>query len=140
MPLKTEEMEEPALNLTPMVDVVFLLNIFFMVGTQIQDTELQYQLQLPSVAEAQPLTNLPDEIVVGVTNQGIILVAGEPKSPDQLEQLLKGAHDNFAGQAVVIRGDAQVPYQNVVNVFEICHKAQIQNISIHTRVAEDSQR
>ncbi|MEX1231899.1 MAG: biopolymer transporter ExbD [Planctomycetaceae bacterium] len=140
MPLKTEEMEEPALNLTPMVDVVFLLNIFFMVGTQIQDTELQYQLQLPSVAEAQPLTNLPDEIVVGVTNQGIILVDGEPKTPAQLEQLLRAAHDNFAGQAVVIRGDAQVPYQNVVNVFEICHKAQIQNISIHTRVAEDPQR
>ncbi|MEX0727735.1 MAG: biopolymer transporter ExbD [Planctomycetaceae bacterium] len=140
MPLKTEEMEEPALNLTPMVDVVFLLNIFFMVGTQIQDTELQYQLQLPSVAEAQPLTNLPDEIVVGVTNQGIILVDGEPKTPAQLEQLLRATHDNFAGQAVVIRGDAQVPYQNVVNVFEICHKAQIQNISIHTRVAEDPQR
>lgn len=140
MPLKTEEMEEPALNLTSMVDIVFLLNIFFMVGTQIQETELQYRLQLPSVAEAQPLTNLPDEVVVSVTNQGVILVNGEEQTPAKLQQMLTSARENFPGQAVVIRGDANVPYQQVVNVFEICHKAQIENISIHTRVAEDAQR
>ena len=42
MPLKTEEIEEPVLNLTPMIDIVLLLIIFFMVGTKFSDAERQY--------------------------------------------------------------------------------------------------
>ncbi|MFN0199578.1 MAG: ExbD/TolR family protein [Planctomycetaceae bacterium] len=138
MPLKTEEMEEPGFNLTPMVDVVFLLNIFFMVGTQIKDAEQQYELQLPTVAEASPLTNMPDEIVVNVTITGEVFIAGEQKTYEQLEQLLVAAQQNFAGQAVLVRGEGQGPYQNVMRVIEICHRAKIQNVSLANRVSEES--
>ncbi|MCA9079282.1 MAG: biopolymer transporter ExbD, partial [Planctomycetaceae bacterium] len=70
MPLKTQAMEEPALNLTPMIDIVLLLVIFFLVGTQFTQAERQYEIDLPTVSDAQPLTALPDEIVVNVGRDG----------------------------------------------------------------------
>ncbi len=60
MPLKTGTVEEPKLDLTPMIDIVFLLIIFFMVGTQFTEMERQYDIKLPTVTDAKPLTNLPD--------------------------------------------------------------------------------
>ncbi|MBX3440130.1 MAG: biopolymer transporter ExbD, partial [Planctomycetaceae bacterium] len=74
MPLKTQQPEEPALNLTPMIDIVLLLVIFFMVGTQFTEAERQYQIDLPAVSVAQPLTALPDEIVVNVAKDGSVQV------------------------------------------------------------------
>ncbi len=55
MPLKTSSLEElPSLNLTSMIDVVFLLIIFFMVGTQFTSSERQINLQLANVGELKP--------------------------------------------------------------------------------------
>ena len=107
MPFKTQDIEEPALNLTPMIDIVMLLVIFFMVGTQFADDESQYEIELPQVTEAQPLTPLPDEIVVNVTVDGTILIDGEPLSVSEFEDFLFRAQRRFADQAVVIRGRRQ---------------------------------
>ncbi len=74
MPLKTETPDDPGINLTPMVDVVFLLVIFFMVGTQFAETEKYHEINLPSVTDARPITGLPDEIVINVTREGTVLV------------------------------------------------------------------
>ena len=51
------------LQMTPMIDIVFLLIIFFMVGTQFTEQERQFDVQVPSVSDAPPLTSRPDEIV-----------------------------------------------------------------------------
>ncbi|MCA9031200.1 MAG: biopolymer transporter ExbD, partial [Planctomycetaceae bacterium] len=76
MPLKNESAEEPSINLTPMVDVVMLLIIFFLVGTQFNKPERQYEINLPTVSDAQPLTSLPDEIIVNVSKTGEFEVNG----------------------------------------------------------------
>ena len=133
MPLKTQEMEEPALNLTPMIDIVMLLVIFFMVGTQFTDDETQYDIVLPTVSEAQPLTELPDEIVVNVTREGTIFVAGQEHSLSEVEQLLKEAKQRYADQAIVIRGDADGPYQNVMSILDLCKRAKINNLQLANR-------
>ena len=97
MPLKMTDLEEPALNLVPMVDVVLQLVIFFMVGTQFveQDRlrEQQYEIELPTVTDAQPLTGLPDEIVVNVAGDGQIFVGQEPRTREALETDLRDAFD-----------------------------------------------
>ena len=59
MPLKTLVDDAPTLNLTPMIDVVFLLIIFFMVGTKFTELERTIALQVPQVSSAVPLSAAP---------------------------------------------------------------------------------
>src|SRR5436190_18759097 len=106
MPLKSAVLEEPLLNLTPMIDVVFNLIIFFMVGTQFADMERQLDVQLPKVSTAQPQTSLPDEIVVNVYSSGKIVVGNDTMNLKQLGERLAAAQRNYSDQAVLVRGDA----------------------------------
>ena len=61
MPLKTSTSEElPSVNLTPMIDIVFLLIVFFMVGTQFTDKERQINLKLPGAGQLKAMVAPPD--------------------------------------------------------------------------------
>ncbi len=136
MPLKTHEIEEPTLNLTPMIDIVLLLVIFFMVGTQFTEDENEFEIRLPSVSEAQPLTALPDELVVNVSADGSISLAGKVKTYAELEADLRAAQQRYAEQAVVIRGDGEGPLQHAVTILEICNRAKIKIIRLAYRIEE----
>jgi len=137
MPLKAEPLEEPALNLTPMIDIVFNLLIFFMVGTRFADMERQFDVQLPSVGDAQPLTNPPDEIVVNVYSDGHLVVSQKTVTLAELEVRLKEAQTRYADQAVLIRGDGAAVYQNVMDVLGVCHRARITNFSLATQLRNE---
>jgi biopolymer transport protein ExbD len=137
MPLKTDTIEEPNLNLTPMIDIVFLLIIFFMVGTRFTEAEREFDIELPTVTDAQPLTTMPDEIVVSVTNDGRYLLRDEERTLEELKSALTAARENFADQAVLIRGDGQGPYQYVMDVLAVCHSAKITNVSLANRLQQD---
>ena len=135
MPLKTAEtLDEPNLNLTPMIDIVFLLIIFFMVGTQFTQLERQYDIQLPTVSLAQPLTSLPDEIVINIRGDGTILVDDQERTLKQLETQLQTAKRNYADQVVLIRGQGSGPYQNIMDVLAACERAKIKKISLANRL------
>lgn len=139
MPLKTDTIEEPTLNLTPMIDIVFLLIIFFMVGTQFAQMERQYDIQLPTVSAAQPLTSLPDEIVINVRRTGEIIVRTQQLTLGELRQMLREAKRNYEDQAVVIRGEGDGQYQHVVNVLSICHEENISAISLAHRLKPEGE-
>lgn len=134
MPLKTEAMEEPDLNLTPMIDIVLLLIIFFMVGTRFSEAERQFTIELPTVTDAQPLTSLPDEITVAVDKEGAFYLNDEKITLDDLDVELQKAQKNYADQAVIIRGDGQGTYQFIMDVLASCHRADIKNIKLANRV------
>ncbi|MFP6768928.1 MAG: biopolymer transporter ExbD [Planctomycetaceae bacterium] len=134
MPLKgVETTEESAINLTPMIDIVFLLIIFFMVGARFTEQERQYDIELPTATDVQPLSGQPDALLVNVRQDGSILLGGQPVSTAELEEQLRKAKENFEGQAVVVRGEGQGLYQPGVDVLSICHRSQITNISLAYR-------
>lgn len=140
MPLKLEPMEDPALNLTPMVDVVLNLVMFFLVTTHFSkaEQEQQYPIELPKVTSAQPLTGLPDEVVVNVTGDGKLYLGKEERSADELEQDLRAAVGRYAEQAVMIRGEADGPYQHVMTALNVCHRAGITNLRLANRALTGS--
>jgi len=137
MPIKSADVEEPQLILTPMVDIVMLIMIFFMVSTEFRRRESQYEIQLPKVTEAQPLTALPDELVVSVSSDGKFYLGGEEKTLDQLEVELSAARQRYAEQVVVIRGDGTGPYQHVMTVLNLCKRARISQIQLANRVERE---
>lgn len=134
MPLKTDTIEEPDLNLTPMIDIVFLLIIFFMVGSQFTEPESHYPIDLPTVSNAPPLTDLPDEITINIDTEGVVRIQEEVFTLEELEQRLKQAHDNYADQAVVVRGSGSGQYQPVMDVLAVCERAEISKVSLANRV------
>jgi biopolymer transport protein ExbD len=140
MPLKLEPIEEPSLNFTAMLDVVFNLLIFFMVGTRFADMERQFDVQLPTVSQADPLTNPPDEIIINVFSDGRVDVGGKTLTLEELEARLVEAANRYAAQAVMVRGDGRGVYQHVMDVVALCHRAQIQNLSLATQVSSEAPR
>lgn len=130
MPLKTEPLEEPTINLTSMLDVVMLLIIFFMVGTRFSEEERQTDIQVPTVADNSVLTGAPDEIVLNVAFDGKVTVKGESQTSESLATMLRAAQAGFPNQAVIIRGDGRCPYQMIMDAFSTCKEAGIRNISV----------
>jgi biopolymer transport protein ExbD len=121
-----EELQEDVrINLTPMIDVVFLLIIFFMVATTFVREEKEIDLKLPETTSASPLQSLPEEVVINVMNDGRIKVAGRVVSDQALAGLLKEAKTRNPRQSAIIRGDRGTRYEHVVRVVGICHAVAV---------------
>jgi|SRR6056297_3011841 len=122
------------LSLTPLIDVVFLLLIFYLVTSEFEDEERRLDIVLPTATSAVPMTSKPREIVVDVDRQGGLFLAGRTVSLEELQQWLTAAVDrNPTNQSVVIRADRQATFQPVVNVMDVCNKTGINDYSVTTR-------
>jgi biopolymer transport protein ExbD len=130
MPLKTTRGEEPGLNLTPMIDVVFLLNIFFLVATTLPRPERDLDVELPQVAAAGALSEAPAQRVVNVHRDGHITLDGRDVSLDELTHKLTAARSQYADLGVQVRGDALSYHQRVAEVLQACKQAGIRELGI----------
>jgi biopolymer transport protein ExbD len=143
MPFKMEPVEEPHINLTPLVDIVFNLLLFLMLATHFaadDDAERKFDVQLATASNAKPLTALPDEMVVNVASNGQITLNGKPRKLGELEADLAAAKKNYADQAVLIRGEGDGRYQNVVDVLAACDRAKINAVSLPVRLRAEVRR
>lgn len=121
------------LNLTPMIDVVFLLLIFFLVATKFEEQERALDVVLPQASEAMPLSSKPKELFVNVSREGQYIVNGQALNDAALLTALQQAAANNPGrQTVIIRGDKRCPLQFVVNVMNLCNKARIRDYRVTT--------
>src|SRR5262245_9389636 len=94
------------IDMTPMIDVVFQLMIFFLVATRLEEDERRLDIVLPKASEAQPLVAKPKETVVNIDQEGRYFVGPRLVNAEELGRLLlQSAADNPAGQAVRIRAD-----------------------------------
>ena len=135
MPLKTHRDEQPTLNLTPMIDIVFLLIIFFMVGTKFAEWENKLALKVPQVQEMGALAPAPEKRVINVYRDGSISLNREFVTIDQLTAKLSSVREQYSGLGVVVRGDAEGPLQNVATVLGACREAGITDMGISVRLA-----
>lgn len=136
MPLKTHLDEQPSLNLTPMIDVVFLLIIFFMAGTKFTELERKIALEVPQVADVSALTPAPERRVVNVYRDGRISLDREFVTIDQLVEALTAAKDEYAEIGVLVRGDGEGEFQNVASVLGAVRQAGISEMGISVRLAQ----
>jgi biopolymer transport protein ExbD len=135
MPLKTTRDEMPSVNLTPMIDIVFLLIIFFMVGTKFTELERKIGLQVPQVRAAGALTAAPEKKVINVYRDGKITLDRQEVTPDELTERLRAAHGEYPDLGVLVRGDADGRLQPVATVLNACRQAGIAKMGISVRLA-----
>lgn len=117
--------DEPAMNMTPMIDVVFQLIIFFVTTVDLENKALDTKLKLamsphgPAVEKKDPRT-----IMVDVDDKGVISIARVRMSATVLRSVLRKAVGEY-GQTipVVIRGDARTNHQDVKAVMDACAAA-----------------
>jgi biopolymer transport protein ExbD len=138
MPLKTYADEEPALNLTPMIDVLFLLIIFFMAGTKFTELERKIGLTLPQVSDGRQLPPAPDRVVVNVYRDGSLTLEREPVSLQQLSQRLKEWRQRNPALSVNVRGDGEGALRNVTEVLATCKSAGVYDVGISVLVSRQT--
>jgi biopolymer transport protein ExbD len=115
-----------AVSLTPLIDVVFLLLIFFLVSSRFAEEERELDLNLPSVSDALPASYQPDELVINVDAEGRYFVDGAFRQPEQLEQTLRRAQtNNPLTQKVIIRADRKTAWEPVAIAIGLCKKVGI---------------
>ena len=138
MKFQRQQADEVHVNLTPLIDVVFLLLIFFMVSTTFT-RETQLVVDLPQAENsAQVQQDRPIEVVI--TAQGEYRVNGEGLVNSQARTLRmalsKVAADDFT-QPLTISADASTPHQAVVTAMDVAGGLGFSKLSITTRESED---
>lgn len=135
MPIKTQLDEAPTVNLTSMIDIVFLLIIFFMVAAKFTELERELALRVPSVATTVPLTPAPRKRVVNVYQDGGVTLDREIVTLEQLINRLSKSRSQYRDLGVLVRGDAGVRYQRVTDVLAACRQAGIAQLGIAVTIA-----
>ncbi len=126
------------LSLTPLIDVVFLLLIFFLVTSEFEEEERRLDIVLPSATSAVPMTSKPREVVVDIDRDGNLYLSGQPTDLPELQRLLQIAvANNPTNQTVVIRADYETSFQPVVTVMDICNKTGVSDYSVTTKEGPD---
>ncbi len=136
MRIKRKVAENIEINITPIIDMVFLLLIFFLVATKFADIERDVRVDPPSSRNARPITAIPQELVINVTAEGRIFIAGAEQAMEDLDRLLAAAIAKNPQQSVVIRGDKQAMLQLAVNVLDLCERHGIARTYLTTRQSE----
>ena len=136
---KHAKIEPIPLQLAPMIDILFLLLIFFIITWNFARRETEIEIAVPAASEGKSDKQKDvGEIVINVRKTGEIVVEGALLTEEQLVSRLKLLASVYKDQAVILRGDEKTEYQKVMNVLNICQKAGIWNVSFATRQPEEN--
>nr|WP_221200416.1 biopolymer transporter ExbD [Litorivivens lipolytica] len=127
-------MEEVSVNLTPLIDVVFLLLIFFMVSTTFTK-ESRLTLELPEASgDPAPQEMVPLEVIVDAQGQYMVnkLTVVTPNLKG-LKAAIAEVSDGDTTQPVVITADAKAPHQSVIRAMDAAGQLGFTSLSLTTR-------
>ncbi len=129
--------ELPQINMTPMVDVVLCLLVFFMAATRLYDwDESEFAVRVPEVADAAPLTQAPEDLTLTVLAPNKVALGDRTLDLDAVTATLTDARKRYADQGVMIRGDGKLAYQDLADVLSACNAAGIRNVRLPVRPRE----
>ena len=144
MRVQRRQYEDSEIPMGPMIDMVFLLLVFFMVSAKPIEPEADVSLTLPGAVAQEESVEIPDEQQIEITAQGAVvlndLVMAEPGDtamPNLLATLTRfkaSAKRNLAEALVTLAVDDEATHQRIIDVLNICAKAEITGVTF----AEDA--
>ena len=146
MKLRRPSEVQMKIDMTPMIDCVFLLLVFFMVGSTLHRQEADISFSLPGVAEQAESVEIPDEHIIEIYSDGSVVLndlkfdtptsSDLPELVETLKRFKETADANKTEALITIAPAATVKQQRVVDVLNACAVAKIANVSF--AMEEDS--
>jgi biopolymer transport protein ExbD len=143
---KPESVGSVSVNMTPMIDMVFNLLIFFILTAQFVQLEVEQVILPPSITAINKDYTEFRNVVINIVNPenphvvilGKTIDAEIRSGPSELTQYLKDIHDSAEGKQinVILRADADIPYEEVAKVMLATGAAQIQGWWITTEIVD----
>ncbi|RLA09031.1 MAG: biopolymer transporter ExbD [Gammaproteobacteria bacterium] len=134
MRFANQDLEELDLNLTSLIDVVFLLLIFFMVTTTFQQ-QSKIQINLPQ-AESNNSKQYKNKIQIAINKNGFVFIDNIRIDINNDNLLKKSLSKYNKNSIIIIKADAIAPHQAVISVMDAAAKAGINSISFATTKLE----
>lgn len=133
MNLRPQRRDEPEVNLTPLIDVVFLLLIFFMVSTTF-DREAQLKVELPQ-ASSDPI-EVPEQVLeITININGDYFISEQQVINTEPETLRRAIIQSIGARRdlpVIVRADARTPFQAVVTAMDVTGQLGLTQLSLAT--------
>jgi biopolymer transport protein ExbD len=138
--LQPRAKEEPTVDLTSLIDVVFLLLIFFMVSTTFERQAL-LKVDLPEASVVEERTETPDSLELVIDNEGRMYL-NDQRLLDSEARTLRAAIEQQAGEnrgiPLILRADRLTPHHHVVTAMDVAAELGFTNLSIATDRADGS--
>ena len=125
-----------ALQMTALMDVVFLLLCFFVTSSVFSQWETEVSIALPTAKSATVPGRMPGEIILNVADSGKITVNGQVLTTADVTERLSRIAKLYPGQPVVIRADRATQYESLMGVIDACRAADVWNFSLATKDQE----
>ncbi len=130
---RREDQDDIMVEMTPMIDIVFLLLIFFLVATTLKKLDRELPVQLPDATMAVEAKVDADTLIIGLDAQGQLYLETEPVTTEAFHSALRAAAEANPDTRVRIHADRGTPYQAVVHVMDQCLFWDLRNIGFHLR-------
>lgn len=122
----------PGFQIAPMVDIVFLLLIFFLVTWNFSRSETELDVKVPKAREGKETRRAVGEVIINVKTDGAVVMNRRRMNSSELQDTLRKIASLYPDQAVILRGDENTDYRHVVEVLDICRRANIWNVAFAT--------
>ena len=118
--------------IAPMVDILLVILVFFIVTWNFALSENELDVRVPTATKANEAQPYVGQVVINIAANGTVIVNRQPKSSQELLELLKKLSQLYPDQAIIVRGDQGVEYKHIVDVLDICRQADIWNVAFAT--------
>ncbi len=140
--MKQAPKEAPAdagFQIAPLIDVVFVIMLFFMVMAGAVKVEHELKTTLPGNAETAQETELPDEVTIGISETGEVTLNEDPLGApqdkvleglySQMVQMRKAAEQAKTKMLITVQAEEAARYERVMNVLDVLARAEITNVT-----------
>ena len=137
MKFTSQKPELPGFQITPMLDVVFLLLCFFVTTSIFSRRETDLNVKIPTAETGTLPESLPGEVIFNVDREGAVRVNGRVLSDEAISDMCRTLAKVWPGNPVVVRGDRDARYADVIRVVDICSQNDVYAINFAVGRRED---
>jgi biopolymer transport protein ExbD len=121
---------KPPFPLAAMIDILFLLLLFFMLTSLYASREAELNITLPVSKEASEVERPKQDIVINIKADGTYVINQITYSTDEVNEILRVLSEvPYEGEHVIVRGDKEAKYDYVIKLLDLCKRYNIWNVS-----------